>query len=72
MPSGRRRCYSNPSDARRAANQRAADRARQQGLVQRSVRLPKTCWERLRVARAAGETSDAQTLERLLSTLTTH
>jgi len=48
------------------ANQRAAERARAAGLVQRSLTLPAECWRRIRAARAPGETSDAQTVARML------
>lgn len=68
MPRGRPAKYTDPADARRLANQRAADRARANGLVQRSLTLPLECWERIREARAPGETSDAQTVARLLLT----
>ncbi len=53
-------------DARRAANRRASDRARSDGQVQRSVLMPAECWRRLRDVRALGETSDAQTIARLI------
>jgi hypothetical protein len=51
------------------ANQRAAERARARGLIQRSLTLPAECWDRIRAARAPSETSDAQTVARLLLAL---
>ena len=63
---GRPRIYAEPRDARRAANIRAAQRARSCGVVQRTVALPAECWSLIRAMRAPGETSDAQTLARLL------
>ena len=66
VPRGRPAKYTDPADARRLANKRAADRARANGLVQRSLTLPVECWERIRDARAPGETSDAQTVARLV------
>ena len=66
---GRLRIYDEQRDARRAANIRAAQRARERGVVQRSVALPAACWTLIRAARAPGETSDAQTLARLLQSL---
>jgi hypothetical protein len=69
MPRGRPAKHPDQTMARRLANQRAADRARQRGLVQRSLTLPAECWERIRAARAPTETSDAQTVARLLLTL---
>ncbi len=71
MARGRPAKYTDPAIARRLANQRAADRARAGGLVQRSLTLPAECWNRIREARAPGETSDAQTVARLLLTLGT-
>lgn len=68
MQRGRPAKYTDPAIARRLANQRAAERARDKGLVQRSLTLPVDCWERIRAARVPGETSDAQTVARLLST----
>ena len=65
MP-GRPRVYDESRDARRAANIRAAQRDRDRGFIQRSVALPATCWTLIRAAREPGETSDAQTLARLL------
>lgn len=70
MPAGRPRIYAAGADARRAANTRAATRARDKGIVQRSVALPAACWSIVRAARAADETSDAQTLARLLLSAT--
>ncbi len=69
MPAGRPRLYAGPDDARRAANRRAAERARLQGSIQRSVVLPIRCWAAIRAARQPGETSDAQTLARLLASI---
>lgn len=69
MARGRPAKYSDPSDARRLANQRAADRARERGFIQRSLTLPAECWDRIRAARAPSETSDAQTVARLLLAL---
>jgi len=66
MPAGRPPKHPTPLAARRAANMRAAHRARAAGLVQRSVVLPEACWSIIRAARAPDETSDAQTLTRLL------
>lgn len=63
---GRPQVHADASAARRAANTRAADRARADGLVQRSLRLPASCWSLIRDARASHEKSDAQTLERIL------
>ena len=68
MSIGRPALYADRAEARRAANRRAADRAQASGLVQRSVRLPADTWSQLRAARASGETSDAETLSRLLKT----
>lgn len=65
MP-GRPRIYASSDEARRAANSRATRRARDNGVIQRSVALPAECWSILRASRAPGETSDAQTLARLL------
>ncbi len=61
--------HDDASAARRLANQRAAGRARDAGLVQRSLTLPAECWERIRAARAPTETLDAQTVARFLQTL---
>ena len=69
MARGRPAKYADPSDARRLANQRAADRAGERGLVQRSLTLPAECWDRIRAARSPLETSDAQTVARLLLAL---
>lgn len=69
MARGRPAKHADPGAARRLANQRAAERSRARGLVQRSLTLPADCWERIRAARAPGETSDAQTVARLLLTL---
>ena len=66
MAGGRPAKHAEPGAARRLANQRAADRARERGLVQRSLTLPAECWDRIRAARAPTETSDAQTVARLL------
>jgi hypothetical protein len=69
MARGRPAKYTDAATARRLANQRAAERSRARGLIQRSLTLPADCWERIRAARAPGETSDAQTVARLLLTL---
>jgi hypothetical protein len=69
MPRGRPAKHADTGTARRMANQRAAARARERGLVQRSLTLPAECWDRIRAARAPTETSDAQTVARLLLTL---
>ena len=69
MPAGRPALHANPGEARRIANRRSAERAKAQGLIQRSVRLPEECWQRLRAARSRGETSDAETFARLLLSL---
>ena len=69
MARGRLAKHPDQAVARRLANQRAADRARERGLVQRSLTLPAECWERIRAARAPSETSDAQTVARLLLAL---
>jgi hypothetical protein len=69
MARGRPAKHPDPGAARRLANQRAADRARARGLVQRSLTLPAECWDRIRAARAPSETSDAQTVARLLLAL---
>lgn len=69
MARGRPAKHPDLAVARRLANQRAADRARERGLVQRSLTLPAECWERIRAARAPTETSDAQTVARLLLAL---
>ncbi|MFZ4689586.1 MAG: hypothetical protein ACOYLS_10140 [Polymorphobacter sp.] len=69
MPRGRPAKHPDQTVARRLANQRAADRARERGMVQRSLTLPAECWERIRAARAPTETSDAQTVVRLLLAL---
>lgn len=66
MPPGRPRLHAGILEARRAANTRAAQRACARGIVQRSVALPAACWSLLRAARTDGETSDAQTLARIL------
>lgn len=66
MPRGRPAKHPDPAIARRMANQRAAERARTRGLIQRSLTLPVECWERILAAPAPGETSDAQTVARLL------
>ena len=66
MPAGRPRLHAGNLEARRAANARAAQHARARGIVQRSVALPAACWSLLRAARADGETSDAQTLARII------
>jgi hypothetical protein len=69
MARGRPAKHPDPSAARRLANQRAAERARARGLIQRSLTLPAECWDRIRAARAPSETSDAQTVARLLLAL---
>ena len=69
MARGRLAKHTDSAAARRLANQRAAERSRARGLIQRSLTLPADCWERIRAARAPGETSDAQTVARLLLTL---
>jgi len=69
MARGRPAKHTDSAAARRLANQRAAERSRARGLIQRSLTLPADCWERIRAARAPGETSDAQTVARLLLTL---
>ena len=69
MPRGRPTKYSDAAEARRIANQRAAERARNKGLVQRSLTLPAECWGRIRAARGPSETSDSQTVARLLRAL---
>ena len=66
MARGRPAKHPDPGTARRLANQRAADRARERGLVQRSLTLPAECWDRIRAARDPCETSDAQTVARVL------
>lgn len=63
---GRPRRYADAALAKRAANRRAADRARAMGLVQRSIWLSAEAWERLRAMRHADETTDAQVIARLL------
>jgi len=69
MPRGRPAIYPDLATARRFANQRAKARAQERGHIQRSLTLPADCWDRIRAARAPGETSDAQTLTRLLHML---
>jgi len=69
MARGRPAKHPDLAIARRLANQRAQERARSRGLVQRSLTLPVDCWELIRAARVPGETSDAQTVARLLLTL---
>lgn len=69
MPRGRPTKYTDSAEARRLANQRAAERARNQGMVQRSLTLPADCWGRIRIARNPDETSDSQTVARLLRAL---
>ena len=65
MARGRPARHSDPGIARRLANQRAADKARAQSLVHNLI-LPAECWQQIRAARALNETSDAQTVVRLL------
>ena len=67
MPRGRPRVHAGLLEARRAANTQAAQRARARRIVQRSMARPAACWSLLRAARLDGETSDAQTLARILS-----
>ncbi len=66
MARGRPAKYHDPTGARKAANKRAAAQAKAQGLIQRSLTLPAECWAIIRAARAPGETSDAQTVARLV------
>ena len=66
---GRPAKHADSITARRLANERAAERARAAGLVQRSLTLPAECWQRIRAARIPSETSDAQTVTRLLLTM---
>jgi hypothetical protein len=66
MPRGRPAKYPSQVEARRVANHRAAERAREKGLVQRSLTLPIDCWALIRAARGPSETSDSQTVARLL------
>ena len=53
---------------RSAANARAVARAAAADYVSRSMVLPRAAWTALRNARAADESSDAQTLARLILT----
>ena len=69
MPRGRPPSYDGPIAAKRAANVRAARRARDAGIIQRSVALPASCWSTIRAARHGDETSDAQTLARIIGDL---
>lgn len=65
---GRPRLHSSSTEARRAANCRRKVKLQGDGLVQRSVWLPKDLWDALRNIRQANERSDAATLERILRT----
>lgn len=72
MARGRPAKHPDAGTARRLANQRAGERARERGMIQRSLTLPAECWERIRAARAPTETLDAQTVARLLLALDRH
>lgn len=63
---GRPTEYSSPAEARAEAERRARRKAQSRGLVQRSVWLPMEAWNALRTLRDAVETSDAQTLSRVI------
>ena len=63
---GRPPLHADVLTARRAANARAAGRARAGGLLQRSVTLPADCRALIRSARQHTETSDSQTLARII------
>lgn len=63
---GRPRLHVDLKAAQRAANRATAARAAAAGITQRSVWLPAVLWKVLRQARTDGETSDAQTLARLI------
>jgi hypothetical protein len=69
MRRGRPAKYQDAAEARRLANQRAAERARNQGFIQRSLTLPADCWNWIRAARGPNETSDSQTVARLLEAI---